>query len=107
MEKKIYVTIKNEFGWINAMYVAQIIAVQLTMKIKLPDLTEGRFEKRLKKIVRKKVLWDIPEKEFEEIWIIWSCVYDYDIELSIGNSGIGGHVQRTFMQIYNENKSCV
>jgi len=81
--------------------VVAIHTINLTLKPNIKDMTvKDRFAQRILK-KGKKALWCLSDEKFQLAYdLSVSCLYQYDIQLSLG--GIGGAEPKTLKEIYQD-----
>jgi hypothetical protein len=97
---KLHEAIKSEFGEEKALHVCIMVAIGLSIKPKKRDfISPGSYTNKILKKSRQ-VLWELNDKEFNEVTEIFNTVHEWEIRQSM--EGIGGCTKKTFKEILLE-----
>lgn len=93
---KAFVAISSEFGSEVALAAIQIYSINLLKSTSELDEFYENPEAIIRRLARE-LLWETPEKDFDFVFKVYQCIYDWETRQSL--QGLGGCVTKSFKEL--------
>lgn len=96
-----FLAISEEFDTSVALHACMIMGLNLSKAIQdIPEFYETP-EKLILNHARD-LLWELSSEEFNLVWSVYRCIYDWQCRQSL--QGLGGCTTKTFKELIQENQ---